>query len=151
MASDAGQRDGSADGLAQDAALVCPQSVSEWCSNHGCKTTWTEVLASPLECIRFPGPGFISQESRTTCGDYNIDVFAHVDQNFFYYYDQATGQLVAGYYIGPLPGGCLFGPPGGNPVCMTISVPGPHDCTDDGGADDADQDATHGDAPGSSD
>jgi hypothetical protein len=133
---------GSADGPARDAPLVCPRPVST--------ATWAGVLATPPVCVLFN-----TAETRSTCGDYYVDVFSQVESGTAYYYDKSTGQLVAQYSFGagPPEGGgnrCIAGPPGGIAACLPSFTPGGGFCPQDGGADGVHQDATAGDALASS-
>src|SRR4051812_1034866 len=152
VGADGGRRDGNVDGPATDAPLVCPQPVSTACFNGACSTTWAEVLATRPVCVLFN-----VAETRSMCGDYYVDVFAYVESEIVNYYDKSTGQLVARYSFGAEPpqgggNGCIAGPPGGIASCVPSSVtPGGGHCSQDGGAaDGAHQDATAGDALGSS-
>ena len=70
-AAGVGTDGGNVDGPVGDAPLVCPQPVSTLCSISTCKTTWAEVLATPPVCVLFN-----TTETRSTCGDYYLDVFA---------------------------------------------------------------------------
>ena len=148
--TDGSQSDGSVQRPVADAALVCPQSVSTLCANSTCKTTWAEVLATPPVCVFFN-----VAETRSTCDDYYVDMFAYVESADVYYYDKATGQLVARYSFGAAPpegggNGCFAGPPGGIAPCWPSSyAAGGGYCPQDAAADGVRQDATVGDATSS--
>ena len=149
-AAGVGTDGGNVDGPVGDAPLVCPQPVSTLCSISTCKTTWAEVLATPPVCVLLN-----TTETRSTCGDYYLDVFAEVESATVNYYDKSTGQLVARYSVGAAPpegGGnrCIAGPPGGIAPCPYSFPGGGGLCPQDGGADGVHHDATAGDAPASS-
>lgn len=97
-----------ATGCESEKAGGCPQSIAAYCNAHGCGT-WAEVQAAPPACTAL-GSG----EFEGMCGDYNVDEpYVTFDVATFYYYDRATGTLVAVVGAPRNPGECVAGPAAG--------------------------------------
>ncbi|HLK90939.1 MAG TPA: hypothetical protein VKZ18_13660 [Polyangia bacterium] len=98
-----------------DAAAVCsPLDLPTQCPEVDageCQPTWTEALANP-QCAGTPAiltP--LSRENRLDCGGYHIRQITHNVSAETYYYDVATGALVAIRYSGQQTNsGKCFGP-----------------------------------------
>src|SRR5579862_5881267 len=96
--------DGSAD--LQDGGGVCsPLDLATQCSGGDdteCQPTWTEAVAHP-QCMGGPGSFIRVSESRSDCDGYHIRQIDHFDGGATYYYDIASGALVAIYLYGSGP------------------------------------------------
>jgi hypothetical protein len=122
--------------------LPCGESIAEWCAasaaipRDACDMTWQAALADQSQCDTN------LSLYRVECGAYNLDWRAYVDTGNRYYYDAASGALVAIVETGDAPGalGCVAGPSTGfsPPVCPQ----GPNLCEADGGTADAAVDHT---------
>lgn len=114
-------------GKSVDGGSACASSdVATACSvNHAeCGATWSDVLANPVCQGQLPGQ--VSQEKRADCGAYHIRLISHVDSAEWYYYDAATGAVVAIYSDPGTAAGttCSAGPAAGVPVaCVPAAVP----------------------------
>jgi hypothetical protein len=74
------------------------------------------------------GPSNFSEEVDTDCGAYHVRNIRHAESSETYYYDIASGALVAIYWYPR-----CFGPPGGINVVCTPSATAPSICTLFGG------------------
>lgn len=100
-----------------DAGNVCPHVVGTAdCpgSNPQCRPTWADVLANPVCTPATPLPAInYSYEVRFDCNGYHVSQVQHVDTSETYFYDAATGALVAFYNMRIAAVSCVAGPPSG--------------------------------------
>ncbi len=114
-----------------DGAASCTPLVASACSGGTgavCQPTWTDVLASSA-CAR---PGI---DRRTDCGLYHVRAVSNGgDSVAYYYYDAATGQLVAIYPPQGLDSCVAVSPAGVTTACAPAQLSGFSDvCLPDGG------------------
>ena len=114
--------------------LACTQSIADACALRSCPASWDEAVSGTGLC---PAQA-IAPPSRADCGAYHAISVPHVDSIETFYYDAATGSLVA--IVGAYPPNpvatCNSGPANGFvlPTCDgPASEPLPQ-CLD-GGAD----------------
>jgi hypothetical protein len=109
MTMDSGQGDGG--------QLACAMTLDAYCAGASCIRTW-----SALTSMCMP-PGFFRfLRSTAPCDGYDIAVSGGVDTSTTYYYDHATGQLVAILDFGIGRDRCAAGPPSGfaAPSCQGL-------------------------------
>jgi hypothetical protein len=114
-----------------DAAARCMPLVASACTGGtgaACQPTWTGVLANS-GCAR---PGI---ERHTDCGAYHVRAISNGgDSVAYYYYDAATGQLVAIYPPQGLESCVAVSPTGVTAACAPAQLSGFSDvCLPDGG------------------
>ena len=115
------------------ARLDCPRSVATYCASTAihCSLTWDDVQAGPAMCLT--GNTF----EIATCGSYRKLVYRGTDTGAAFYYDPASGQLVAVVStaaVGSITRTCAAGPPDGFevPDCAYPDGAAPIDCGADG-------------------
>ena len=113
--------------------LTCSRSIAQACAAAGsCALTWEQAQDDTLFCP--DASPFLPH--RIDCGSYHAVTVSLVDSSTTYYYDAASGMLVAIVQAGPGDTACTAGPDGGftRPTCGgAVSEPLPQ-CLD-GGAD----------------
>jgi hypothetical protein len=114
--------------------LSCAQSIATACATAGgCVLSWDEAGTGDPFCSALT----TAPPMRADCGAYHVvTTITHLDAVTSYYYDMATGMLVAivGAYAPSPTVTCVAGPPGGFalPTCTgPISEPLPA-CLDAG-------------------
>jgi len=115
--------------------LRCTSTVDAYCAMYGCVRTWDEAQSDRSFCSEVSAS---SEPRRADCGPYHVVSVGIPDANGTYYYDGASGMLVAivvasGFTNSTM---CDAGPTGGFtvPTCTgAASEPLPQ-CVD-GGAD----------------
>ena len=131
---DSGAPDSALDGATQDAdaapppdaadsgdAAVCPESLAKACDVQlgpgefgiSCIDTWQQVLTDTRYC------GTTLVETQADCGAYRALTVTNVDVSDTYYYDAASGALVAVVTNGFAGGGLCAGGPANfmEPTC----------------------------------
>ena len=115
--------------------LSCGQSIAEACAAAGdCVLSWDQAASGVAFCSATdPAP------MRADCGAYHVvTIVRHLDAVTSYYYDVATGMLVAivGAYAPAATATCAGGPAGGFelPTCAGPASEPLSQCLD-GGAD----------------
>jgi hypothetical protein len=132
-AYDAGTRD-ARDAGGGDAGCA-PLDVTTNCPGGPtaeCQPTWPEALAHPL-CMGTPVNLFpFTNEIRFDCGAYHVRDIGHADWGETYYYDIASGALVAIHYSAGL-GRCFGGYQDARASCSSSYSAAPPVCTLYGG------------------
>jgi len=102
--------------------LACRDSIAHFCATPGnCVVTWADAQNDSFFCsdaAQFP-------PSRDDCGAYHVVTVSVPDVSGTYYYDAATGMLVAVVLAGFGGTECVAGPSGGFtlPKCTEASEP----------------------------
>jgi hypothetical protein len=115
--------------------LACSRSAASACAaDPPCAPTWADVLADTTLCAGATP----TSPLRADCGPYHVLTVTRVDTALSYYYDGATGTLVAIVLASSSTGmtTCPGGPSGGFalPTCAGAGSEPLPQCTD-GGAD----------------
>jgi hypothetical protein len=102
-------------GCDKERRLVCGASIDQACADPGsCVLSWDEARIESTFCERAP-------PLRIECGAYHVASLPFVDHSRTYYYDTASGSLVAIVTANAADGTttCEAGPAGGfvPPVC----------------------------------
>ena len=113
----------------------CSQSIADACASGGCTLSWDQAASTTAFCP--------AQESvvpmRADCGAYHVISVIHFDSGTSYYYDSATGTLVAivGFYPPNPTSTCVAGPAGGFelPNCPGTVSENLSQCLDGGASD----------------
>jgi hypothetical protein len=120
-------------GCGEPKKLTCDRSVAQACATAGsCALTWEQAQDDRLFCPVARS----SPPHRIECGSYHAVTVSEVDASTTFYYDAASGMLVAIVQAGLGGTACTAGPAGGftRPTCGgAVSEPLPQ-CLD-GGAD----------------
>ena len=120
------------------AVLNCTRSVAEFCSGVStalvCPLTWEDVEAGRVMCV---SDGVDRGYEIWDCGNYRRLTYRGTDSGASFYYDAASGQLVAIVSGGFGGEGCAGGPPGVFEI-PTCDLPDGNleriDCSADGAA-----------------
>lgn len=121
-------------GCGKSQTLACGQSIADACAaRNDCVLTWETASVDTAICAR-PAYALLGAD----CGGYHVLAVHAIDASLSYYYDAASGTLVAIVDASASTGTttCSAGPPGGFrlPTCTgPVSEPLPQ-CLD-GGAD----------------
>jgi hypothetical protein len=123
-------------GCGKTKTLTCPTTVAQICAGStatsGCPLTWDRAQVDTAFCEGV-------MPLRIDCGAYHAVTFTLVDTSRTYFYDTASGALVAIVNASVVTGSvCLAGPTSGFtvPTCEGPSDPLPQ-CLDGGTADGA--------------
>jgi hypothetical protein len=120
-------------GCGKTKTLPCMEPIAKACDSASCAMTWDDAQVNTAFCVGL-------MPLRIDCGAYHAVTFALAGTNRTYYYDIASGMLVAVVDANAVTGSaCRAGPEGGFtvPTCSgPASEPLPQ-CLDGGVADGA--------------
>jgi hypothetical protein len=114
-----------------DSGPQCQGTVAENCAIRPCLAEWPAELSA--FCSIGTAPWF--RGIRDPCGPYRVFVETWVDSGSVYYYDAASGELVAVVFVQNYDRTCAGGPPGfvePTPLCDSLGTS--LDCGGAGGA-----------------